>query len=264
MVGISLSVEFASVRKMNTQKFDNKLNSPSLAFQPLYKQVEEHVKQLIVEQRWKPGEALPNEFQLATELGVSQGTVRKALNALTDAKILTRRQGVGTFVSEHNTQASLYRFFPLIADGATPELPKAQLLSLCLQDANAHVSEKLGLSVAEQVIHLVRKRILRDEVCLLESIYLPYKYFKGLELEKELPHTLYHYYQQAYQLTVQDTQDSIKACLASADDADLLGINKGEAILSVERITRSIDGKLMEYRLSRCRSDKYHYLVDLG
>ena len=82
-------------------QFENKLSNPSLAFQPLYKQVEEHVTQLIVEQRWKPGEMLPNEFALAEEFGVSQGTVRKALNSLTQAKILTRRQGVGTFVSEH-------------------------------------------------------------------------------------------------------------------------------------------------------------------
>ena len=117
---------------MNKNRFDNKLSRPGLAFQPLYKQVEEHVTQLIVEQRWKPGEMLPNEFQLASELNVSQGTVRKALNSLTDDKILNRRQGIGTFVSEHTGHHSLYRFFPLIADGRTPELPKAELLPKAL------------------------------------------------------------------------------------------------------------------------------------
>ena len=79
---------------------------------------------------------LPNEFQLAEEFGVSQGTVRKALNSLTDAKVLTRRQGVGTFVSEHTAQHGLYRFFPLVADGKNPELPKAQQVSLKLEDAD--------------------------------------------------------------------------------------------------------------------------------
>ena len=115
---------------MNETRFDNKLSSTGPVFKPLYKQVEEHVKQLIVEQRWKPAEMLPNEFQLAAEMNVSQGTIRKALNSLTDNKILIRKQGVGTFVSEDTAQNSLFRFFPIIADGKSPELPKAELLSI--------------------------------------------------------------------------------------------------------------------------------------
>jgi GntR family transcriptional regulator len=249
---------------MNKQKFDNKLNRPNLAFQPLYKQVEEHVKQLIIEQRWKPGEALPNEFQLADELGVSQGTVRKALNGLTDSKILTRKQGVGTFVSEHNNQQSLYRFFPLIKDGASPELPKAVLLSLAIEEVDVEIKNNLGLKAKEKVIHLVRQRILQEQFCIVESIYLPHKFFKGLEAETDLPHTLYHYYQQEFNLTVQDTQDSIKAVLATSEDEKLLGIKSNSALLEVKRITRTIDGKTIEYRVSRCRSDEFHYLVDLG
>ncbi|GBL03187.1 GntR family transcriptional regulator [Glaciecola sp. KUL10] len=249
---------------MNKQKFDNKLNRPNLAFQPLYKQVEEHVKQLIIEQRWKPGEALPNEFQLADELGVSQGTVRKALNGLTDSKILTRKQGVGTFVSEHNNQQSLYRFFPLIKDGAAPELPKAVLLSLAIEEVTPEIRSKLGLKSTEKVIHLVRQRVLQEQFCIIESIYLPHKFFKGLETETDLPHTLYHYYQQEFNLTVQDTQDSIKAVLANIEDEKLLGIKPNSALLEVKRITRTIDGKTIEYRVSRCRSDEFHYLVDLG
>jgi GntR family transcriptional regulator len=91
--------------------FDHKLSSPSLDFQPLYLQVADSIKQLIVKRHWLPGEALPSEFRLAEEFNVSQGTVRKALNLLTDNKIVTRRQGVGTFVSEHTSQDALFRFF---------------------------------------------------------------------------------------------------------------------------------------------------------
>ena len=244
--------------------FDNKLGKPSLSFQPLYKQIEEHVKQLIIEQRWKPGEVLPNEFQLAEEFGVSQGTVRKALNALSAAKILSRQQGVGTFVSEHSTHQSLYRFFPLIADGKLPELPKAKLLSLAIEKVPPTVLDKLGLDDNEQVIHFTRQRLLNDEVCIVESIYLPHKYFQGLESETELPHTLYHYYQQVFNLTVQKTQDSIKAVLSDSRDAKWLGVNEGLALLEVQRLTQTIDGKIIEYRVSRCLSDNYHYLVELS
>jgi GntR family transcriptional regulator len=248
---------------MKENRFDNKISSPGPAFQPLYKQVEEHVTQLIVEQRWKPGEMLPNEFQLAGEMGVSQGTVRKALNSLTTAKILTRKQGIGTFVSEHTGHHGLYRFFPLIADGKSPELPKAELLSIQVQAAAKDVLSALELKAKDKVVVLNRRRILNNEFCVAENIFLPRKYFKGLNKDSEIPHTLYHFYQTQFGLTVHHTQDSIKAVLASKEDVKTLGIKSGEALLQVTRIAHSLDGKAMEYRISRCRSDKYHYLVEL-
>ncbi len=249
---------------MNDNRFDNKISSPGLAFQPLYKQVEEHVTQLIVEQRWKPGEMLPNEFQLAEEFGVSQGTVRKALNSLTQSKILTRRQGVGTFVSEHTGHHGLYRFFPLVTDGKLPELPKAEILSLESMEAQSDVLEALQLKPGSLVILLKRRRILNNEFCITENIYLPIQYFSGLLEHDDIPHTLYHFYQTHFGLTVHKTVDSLKADLASKEDADLLGIKAGTPLLQVNRISHSINGKLMEYRKSRCRSDNYHYLVELS
>jgi GntR family transcriptional regulator len=249
---------------MNENRFDSKLSRPGLAFQPLYKQVEEHVTQLIVEQRWRPGDMLPNEFQLASELGVSQGTVRKALNSLTSSKILTRRQGIGTFVSEHTGHHGLYRFYPLIADGKSPELPKAELISIQTQVANKQVAEALEIKTKDKVIVLSRRRILNNEFCIAETIYLPYKLFKTLLDEPEVPHTLYHFYQTNFNLTVHKINDSIKADLANQEDAELLDIKIGQPLLEVARIARSLDGKAMEFRISRCRSDKYHYLVELN
>ncbi|MBL4631820.1 MAG: GntR family transcriptional regulator [Paraglaciecola sp.] len=249
---------------MNKNRFDNKLSRPGLAFQPLYKQVEEHVTQLIVEQRWKPGEMLPNEFQLASEFSVSQGTVRKALNSLTAAQILTRKQGIGTFVSEHTGHHSLYRFFPLIADGKSPELPKAELISVETHLATKQVAQALELEPKTKVIVLSRRRILNNEFCIAETIYLPYKYFSILEKKPEVPHTLYHFYQTQFNLTVRNTRDSIKAVLATKKDAEMLDINEGEPLLEVTRVTHSLDNKAIEFRLSRCRSDNYHYLVELG
>jgi len=251
------------VKLMNQNKFENKLSSNGPSYQPLYKQVEEYVTQLIVEQRWKPGEMLPSEFQLADELNVSQGTVRKALNALTTAKILDRKQGVGTFVSEHTSQSALFKFFPIVADGKPPELPMSETLSRKVELASAEIAESLGLSSTEEVIVLSRKRKIDGELCILEDIYLPQKYFAGLMEESEIPHTLYHFYQTNYNHTVQDISDKIKAVIATKAEASQLEITPGQPLLLFTRLAKSLDGKLIEYRITRCRSDNYHYLVDL-
>ncbi len=56
---------------------------------------------------WKPGEMLPSEFAIGKELGVSQGTVRKALDDLASRNVVIRRQGKGTFVAEHTEERSI-------------------------------------------------------------------------------------------------------------------------------------------------------------
>lgn len=247
---------------MAETEFGNKLGTSGLAFLPLYKQVEKHVTQLIVEQRWKPGDMLPSEFQLANEFGVSQGTVRKALNTLTDAKILNRKQGLGTFVSEHTGTPALYRFFPLVADNKNPELPTSEVLSLTVEQASKEIATALGLKARAKVALLKRRRTLNGEHCLLEDIYLPYKEFAGIEKEPEIPHTLYHFYQTNFNLTVQKTEDKIKAVLADGNDAKLLEVDKGAPLLWFTRSTKSLNDKIIEYRITRCRSDHYHYLVN--
>ncbi|MFT6269922.1 MAG: GntR family transcriptional regulator [Alphaproteobacteria bacterium] len=249
---------------MAENRFDNKLSPLTPRLQPLYKQVEEHLIQLIVEQRWMPGEKLPSEFDLAAELQVSQGTVRKALNKLTNDKVLTRRQGVGTFITDYASNHGLYRFFPVIADGKTPELPKAKVLSKREIQPNSQVLKALELSDTDKVIELTRLRVLSDEPFILETIYLASKYFSKLMDMAEVPHTLYHFYQTQFHLTVQKTHDELKAVIADAEASQQLGIAKGSPVLQSTRLTRSLAGKPIEFRISLCRTDKYHYTVDLG
>ena len=64
-------------------------------YRPLYSQVYETLVKRIADGVWRPGQVLPSEQALALQLGVSQGTVRKALDALAVDKIIDRRQGKG-------------------------------------------------------------------------------------------------------------------------------------------------------------------------
>ena len=70
-----------------------------ITFTPLYLQVKEDILDRILKGEWSPGSFLPNEFVLAEQYDVSQGTLRKALNELTAEKHLVRYQGKGTAVA---------------------------------------------------------------------------------------------------------------------------------------------------------------------
>ena len=67
----------------------------------LYRQIVDQVKREISEGRLKPGAPLPSFRQLAEDLLVSVITVKRAYEELEREGIIYRRQGLGTFVSEH-------------------------------------------------------------------------------------------------------------------------------------------------------------------
>ena len=56
--------------------------------QPLAERVAEQIAQLIQERELKKGDRLPNEFDLAQELGVGRGTIREAVKQLVARTIL--------------------------------------------------------------------------------------------------------------------------------------------------------------------------------
>ena len=95
---------------------------------PLYVQVRDLLMKEIHTGAWMPGEMLPNEFELAAAFGVSQGTMRKALDSLAREHVLVRRQGIGTFVSEHTPAEVLFRFFQFRDQQGRRVIPESRTL----------------------------------------------------------------------------------------------------------------------------------------
>ena len=84
----------------------------------LFEEVEQQIAEMIHQGKWAPGDMLPNEVDLSRDLGVSQGTVRRALKGLVDSGVLLRHQGKGTFVTEfsHNEELVYERYIRLEPD----------------------------------------------------------------------------------------------------------------------------------------------------
>src|SRR5687768_8590360 len=95
-------------------------------FRPLYRQVRDVLVKRIAEGVWHPGQALPSETEIALDLGVSQGTVRKALDEMAADNIVIRRQGRGTYVAKHDDERILFQFFKLIPDSGERSFPDSR------------------------------------------------------------------------------------------------------------------------------------------
>ena len=228
---------------------------------PLYMQIKELFVANISGGRWSPGDVIPSEIQLAKELGVSQGTVRKAITELVENNVLTRRQGRGTFVAYHDSQRALFHFFHIVDNKGRKVLPDSTTLSCRRKRASRVQSSKLKLTAGSSIVSIERIRKFGDQPTLLETIALPWRPFG--ELGKvgvcDLPNMLYELYEKKFGITVHSAQEQLRAVAASDHDASLLNVPTRTPLLEIERIALTLDKTPIELRISRCITNKHHY-----
>jgi GntR family transcriptional regulator len=231
---------------------------------PLYEQVGYIARQRLIDNVWKPGEALPSEVDLAKELGVSQGTVRKALDDMVAEHLLYRRQGLGTFVSEYTDRRALYLFFNLMAEDGTRVLPENTILSSGPKKATKLESERLRLRANAKVIRIERVRSLKDVPTILETISVPQSLFPGLAHDANLPPHLYRHYQKEYGVTIARAEERVRAVAATNEQAKHLKVDPGTPLLEIERVAVTMDVKPVELRISRCETSNYRFCTERG
>src|SRR6185369_2602920 len=90
---------------------------------PLYRQVKRELQRLIERGEFVPGDTLPSESAISEAMGVSIGTLRRAVDELVHENLLVRRQGRGTFVALHSQERFLFQFFHVEPRPDAPHLP---------------------------------------------------------------------------------------------------------------------------------------------
>src|SRR5512139_3159635 len=75
--------------------------------QPIYLQIVEQIRQMVVSGELQPGDQLPTVRQLATDLRVNFNTVARAYRILDEAGLISTQHGRGTYVWESPSAESL-------------------------------------------------------------------------------------------------------------------------------------------------------------
>ena len=115
---------------------------------PLYQQLADKIKDQIAAGELKENEQLMTEMELSKAYNISRITVRKALELLVDEEILTKRQGIGAFVTgkkllrSMNTMMSFTQTCEMNGQKATSRL--------YLLDCPKHVRGTSGCSVSRK------------------------------------------------------------------------------------------------------------------
>ncbi|WP_246660413.1 GntR family transcriptional regulator [Nitratireductor sp. XY-223] len=237
----------------------------NIGFKPLYAQVKDQLIRRLVDGTWQPGTNIPSEQDLARELKVSQGTVRKALDAMTAESLLVRQQGRGTFVAEPEDARILFQFFRLTSDDKRDEdsFPDSRLLCSSQEPASREEAEALAIAPNDPVWRIERVRLMAGSSVIAETITIPSAIYPGFGQLSEIPNNIYRLYSTRWGITIAKADEKLKAILCDERDSAALGCGVGEPLLLITRIARDLEGKAVELRTSRCLTGAMHYTVSL-
>jgi GntR family transcriptional regulator len=226
--------------------------------QTLYLQLRDALAESIAKGEWKPGDTLPNEVELSQRFSVSPGTVRKALTALKQEHLLTSHQGRGTYVNDQAAHNHSRRFFRL-------HTPNGELIIGDVKEAQAsegvatpEEALKLAIHEGDHVYRITPARSGRPPL-MFEETCMPASIFPGLLQRQTLPHTIAALSQE-YGILLGRAQERLSIVSAQPDVADQLGVSAGTALLVLDRVILSMDGRAIEWRLGRYHlaSNWYH------
>ena len=228
---------------------------------PLYMQIIELLVSKISSGEWLPGDLIPSEIKLAEDLSVSPGTVRKAITELVETNVLVRKQGKGTFVSNHDDNRALFHFFHISDDRGNKMLPDSAVLKCVRKKATRQEASTLQIPPNTEVLKIERVRRLSTVPTIVETVILPAEPFGDLKSGKDcdLPNMLYELYEKQFGVTIHSAEEKLRAIKSTKQDAKILGIEPGTPLLEIERVALTLNKKPVELRISRCNTNSHHY-----
>lgn len=246
------------------------MNKPSTVhsptFSPLYQQIRGLITRGLESGEWGPGDVIPSESDLAARFGVSQGTVRKAIDEMAAENLLVRRQGKGTFVATHNDPRSFFRFLRLAANEGELKSLKSVPLECWRAKAGTDVARTLALEPGAPII--IIRRLLRfgDQPAVFDEIYLPGELFPDLTMDilKSGGTSLYSLFENRYGVRMIRADERLRAVAADRVSSDLLAVAEGSPLLLVERVTFTYANKPVEWRRGFYSTHDFHYHNELG
>jgi GntR family transcriptional regulator len=236
---------------------------PMFTTRPLYLQVRDALLGRITSGEWLPGNSLPNEIMLGQELGVSSGTVRKALDVLESERLLVRRQGRGTFVTEVGKEADGGRLNTIRNADNTIPATRVVDASLAVGPASGEEAERLHVAPGAIVFRVERRSVIGERRFMVEFACLPQARFPGLD-EAGHPSFVITELAQRYRVPLGRATERISISTARAELAAWFGMSETEPLLLLERVVFDVDDAPVEWRRAFCRFEGEHYVAEIA
>lgn len=231
---------------------------------PLYYQIKTRLLEMIERGQLTPGDRVPSERELTEQFSVSRMTARQALIELETQGYLHRVQGKGTFVATPKVEQPLNGLTSFTEDMRRRGLkPGAEVLSVGEVLAGGKVASLLDLPETASVFRLERLRLAAGQPMALETSHVPAALCHGLSASDFRDQSLYKILADICHIKLVRATQSLEAVPASAYEAEVLGVREGTPLLLLERVSRDVNDRPVEYVRSLYRGDRYRFTTEL-
>lgn len=243
---------------MDTYELDHSKN------EALYLQIKDILVRRIQEGVWAEYSLIPTERELMKEFNVSRSTVRQAISILVQTGLLEKTQGRGTIVKPQKLVGRLGRLKGFAEEVAEKgQDPQSKLIRAGFKDQLFTEKAMLDVNENESILLVERIRLADETPIALERTCWPHD-IGTILMQYDLNAARYYDILENHNIYLNKAHEKIAAINATQDEADLLGIRPGEALLEMNRLSFGMDNHPIEYTKTKYRSDQYHYDIELN
>jgi GntR family histidine utilization transcriptional repressor len=202
--------------------------------------VEAEVVQRLHSRYWKPGDFLPNEAELAIELGCARSTVNRALQSIADDGLIERRRKGGTRVVVHPARKATFSV-PVIRQEieARGHAYGYRLISRKRERPPKAIRTRMNTTPGVRLLHLIALHLADERAYVLEDRWIDVSI---------VPEVADADFQQCSpnQWLVENVPFSggdlaLSASIATDEEAVLFEVDRHVALFTAERRTRNSD-----------------------
>lgn len=235
------------------------------SFTTLTMATEDMLRQAIQDGRFPPGSQLPSEFELMSLLGVSRSTLREAMRSLEEQRLIVRRRGLGTFVSERSILKDLSMNFGITEmirqAGMTPGSANATIRK---DKPPSAIAKALKLPESGLVVVVQRIRTANQRPVVWSQDIIPVEVLGDHAIEPHFleSHSLYQYLETHLQIQISHGVAQIRPVAASAEIAEKLNINKGTPLLRIDQTDYDTSERPVLHSVEHHLPDAFVFVVN--
>src|SRR3954464_8504054 len=216
--------------------------------QPPYLRIADELRRRIAEHEWTPGDRLPSRAQIAQECQVGENVVRRAQELLISQGVLEGRAGSGTYVAEPRHRVRVVRSSareqpegsPFRADmRAVGRQGDWESRSEAKVPAPAEIAARLGIAEGDPCVRTAYEFLADGKPVQLSTSWEPYDLTAGtlVVLPEGGPHAGAGVVNRLAEIgiAVSHAVEQPEPRQATAEEASLLGIQKGALVTHIRR-----------------------------
>ena len=235
---------------------------------PLYYRVAETLKGRIEQGKYKPGDIIPSERELAKEFDVSNITIRKAMGLLVEDGLLSRGRGIGTRVVEQKKKRIPLKITGNFRDWVDSALNRklkleVDVLEMRVTSCPEQIAKILDMPPGTQVWRMRRVRELNGEPI---SYYLTYtlpELLSNASAKDFKKGSFIDVFQKKSGTQLAKIEQNVEATIANMDVASILEVPFGAPLFFIENIYYTSKPVPVSVSQMYFRGDRYIYKSDI-